>query len=251
MPRATIVILLCLGSAPAVRAADGLSVFPPTVTLDGPDDRQQLVVTETKAAKHADRTASATFATSDPAVAAVKDGVVLPAGAGEATIAVTANGLTAKVAVKVKNAAASGAVTFERDIQPIFTRFGCNAGACHGKARGQNGFQLSLLAYDNDFDFNAVATEARGRRIFPANPAFSLLLRKPTGQTPHGGGKKFAVGDATYRTVEKWIASGTPRTPADAPKLDKIVVYPDSRLMSFKANQQLAVTAHYSDGTTR
>src|SRR5688572_3370425 len=31
-------------------------------------------------------------------------------------------------------------VTFERDVQPILTRFGCNAGACHGKARGQNGF---------------------------------------------------------------------------------------------------------------
>src|SRR5436190_7859757 len=85
--------------------------------------------------------------------------------------------------------AADTVPTFERDIQPILTRAGCNAGACHGKARGQNGFQLSLLAFDNDFDFNAITSEARGRRVFPANPSFSLLLRKPSAQMPHGGGK--------------------------------------------------------------
>src|SRR5262249_26980296 len=148
-------------------------------------------------------------------------------------------------------AAAPAAPTFERDIQPILTRFGCNAGACHGKARGQNGFQLSLLAYDNDFDFNAITTEARGRRIFPANPKFSLMLRKPSAQTPHGGGKKIPEGSPEYLLLEKWITSGTPRTPASAPKLEKIAISPDSRLMTFKANQQLAVTAHYSDGSTR
>ena len=45
-----------------------------------------------------------------------------------------------------------GSVTFERDVEPILTRAGCNAGACHGKARGQNGFPLSLLGFDPDFD---------------------------------------------------------------------------------------------------
>ena len=39
-------------------------------------------------------------------------------------------------------------VTFERDVEPILTRAGCNAGACHGKSRGQNGFALSLLGFD-------------------------------------------------------------------------------------------------------
>jgi hypothetical protein len=144
-----------------------------------------------------------------------------------------------------------GAVTFENDIQPILTRFGCNAGACHGKARGQNGFQLSLLAYDHDFDFNAITAEARGRRIFPGNPAFSLLLRKASGQVPHGGGKKLPEGSPEYRTLETWIANGTPRTPADAPRLEKITVSPPSRVMSFNAALQLEVTAHYSDGTKR
>ena len=47
-------------------------------------------------------------------------------------------------------------VTFEKDVQPILTRYGCNAGQCHGKSRGQNGFQLSLLGFDSDFDFAAL-----------------------------------------------------------------------------------------------
>src|SRR5438045_5874887 len=79
------------------------------------------------------------------------------------------------------------APTFERDVEPILTRFGCNAGACHGKARGQNGFALSLLAYDPDSDYAALTAEARGRRVFPAAPAFSLVLRKASGEVPHGG----------------------------------------------------------------
>ncbi|MCS6866659.1 MAG: DUF1549 domain-containing protein, partial [Gemmata sp.] len=139
--------------------------------------------------------------------------------------------------------------TFERDIQPILTRYGCNAGACHGKSRGQNGFALSLLAYDHDFDYHAITTEARGRRIFPANPSFSLLLRKATGQVPHGGGKKLDPHSPEYRTLEKWIATGTPRTPANAPKLEKITVSPTQRLMKFSETQPLTVIAHYSDGT--
>mgnify|MGYP000462793079 CR=1 FL=1 len=36
--------------------------------------------------------------------------------------------------------------------------------------RGQNGFQLSLLGFDSDFDHNAIVKEARGRRIVRAAP---------------------------------------------------------------------------------
>ena len=39
-------------------------------------------------------------------------------------------------------------VSFDLDVLPILTAHGCNAGACHGKQRGQNGFQLSLLGFD-------------------------------------------------------------------------------------------------------
>src|SRR4051812_19912443 len=56
-------------------------------------------------------------------------------------------------------------VTFEFDVQPLLTRFGCNSGPCHGKSRGQNGFALSLLGFDSDFDYASLIHEGRGRRI--------------------------------------------------------------------------------------
>ena len=85
-------------------------------------------------------------------------------------------------------------VSFELDVLPVLTASGCNMGACHGKQRGQNGFQLSLLAFDPDFDFAALTRDARGRRLFPAAPQQSLLLQKSVASLPHGGGKRFEVG---------------------------------------------------------
>lgn len=140
--------------------------------------------------------------------------------------------------------------TFERDIEPILTRAGCNAGACHGKARGQNGFALSLLAFDPDFDFNAIVNEGRGRRLLPADPEHSLLLMKPTGAMAHGGGKKLVKGSPEYELIKRWLASGTPRTPKDSPKLTRITIEPAGITASFQHEQSLKVTAHYSDGST-
>ncbi len=142
-------------------------------------------------------------------------------------------------------------VRFELDVLPILTRAGCNAGACHGKARGQNGFQLSLLGFDADFDYAAITQEARGRRVFPAAPEHSLLLRKPTGQVPHGGGKRLELGSANYEVVRRWIAEGLPRKTANAPKLERITVEPTERILASDAEQLLLVTAYYSDGSTR
>jgi hypothetical protein len=139
-------------------------------------------------------------------------------------------------------------ITFERDVQPILTRTGCNSGACHGKARGQNGFALSLLAFDNDFDFNAIVKEARGRRLFPSNPDESLFLKKASGEMPHGGGKRLPKGSPFYATVRQWIATATPRTPSDAPKLVRVTVQPVQIIAKFEQQVPLKVLAHYSDG---
>src|SRR5262245_31665341 len=76
-------------------------------------------------------------------------------------------------------------VTFERDVEPLLTRAGCNAGACHGKARGQNGFALSLFAFDPEMDYAAIVKEGRGRRVFPADPDASLVLLKSSGTVSH------------------------------------------------------------------
>jgi hypothetical protein len=140
--------------------------------------------------------------------------------------------------------------TLERDVEPILTRYGCNAGACHGKQRGQNGFQLSLLGFAPGFDLDALAHEARGRRIFPADPERSLLLLKATARLPHGGGKRLEPGAPPYEVIRRWISAGTPCDPSDAPRLVKIAVDPEERIMAGGEGLPLRVTAHFSDGFT-
>ncbi len=149
------------------------------------------------------------------------------------------------------NALAKSTVTFESDIQPLLTRFGCNAGACHGKSRGQNGFALSLLGFNADFDYAALVQEGRGRRVFPAAPESSLVLLKATGQVPHGGGVRFDVASPHYTLLLDWIRAGLPRTPSDAPQLVRVVVEPAQQSLSPGGSAALQVFAEYSDGQRR
>ena len=58
-------------------------------------------------------------------------------------------------------------VSFTSEVMPILARQGCNSGACHGKASGQNGFRLSLLGSDPRFDYESLVRDGRGRRVFP------------------------------------------------------------------------------------
>ena len=140
---------------------------------------------------------------------------------------------------------------FANDVEPVFSRFGCNAGGCHGKASGQNGFKLSLFGFDATFDYNAIVKEARGRRVFPASPERSLLLLKPTGLAPHGGGRLFKTDSEAYQTIQSWIAQGMPVGDEKAPTLQSIEVLPRQRVLDRRAHQQVAVLAHYTDGSIR
>lgn len=142
-------------------------------------------------------------------------------------------------------------VDFENDLQPIFTRFGCNGGPCHGKARGQGGFQLSLLGFDGQQDYDAIAKEGRGRRVFPGAPENSLLIAKPAGKTPHGGGKRLEVDSPEYQTMVNWVRQGMPRKAPSAPTLQSIRVSPPSLVLAASQTQVLTVTAKYSDGAER
>jgi len=146
---------------------------------------------------------------------------------------------------------ASPPVSFELQVQPILAARGCSTGPCHGKQRGQNGFQLSLLGFDPAFDFAALTMHARGRRVFPSVPDQSLLLRKATAQVPHGGGARFAVDSDDYRVLRDWIAAGLPRRSPDEPTLVSVSATPSERFMGPSESVQLSVTAHYSDGTQR
>lgn len=142
-------------------------------------------------------------------------------------------------------------IDFETDIQPILTRFGCNSGPCHGKARGQGGFQLSLLGFDSQFDHDAITKEGRGRRLFPGAPDQSLFLQKPTAQVPHGGGRRFAANSPEYQLMLKWVQQGATRASAEAPQLLKVTVSPSLQVLANRQTTQLLVTAHFDDGSTR
>src|SRR5687767_11570113 len=142
-------------------------------------------------------------------------------------------------------------ITYELDVLPVLTAVGCNAGACHGKQRGQNGFQLSLLGFDPDFDHASLTREARGRRIFPAAPLQSLLLQKPTAGVPHGGGRRFGAEDESYTALLRWVKAGAQGSDPAAPSLASIEVEPRERILAQNVAQQLVVTAKYSDGSTR
>ena len=149
--------------------------------------------------------------------------------------------------------AASLPVTFEGIVQPILTRLGCNAGAVTASNAAKNGFQLSLLGFDSDFDYAALTQEGRGRRIAPAAIEQSLLLRKPTAQLPHGGGKRLDVGDPAYELLRRLLLVAAPAhagrtwTPRS---FSRITLEPGERLLAPRGEQQLLITAHYSDGTS-
>ena len=142
-------------------------------------------------------------------------------------------------------------VSFELEVQPILAAKGCSTGPCHGKQRGQNGFQLSLLGFDPDFDYAAIVHDARGRRVFPSSANESLLLQKATASVPHGGGKKLEIGSEAYQKLLKWIESGMPRRVPNEPSLLSVSVAPEEHFMKTNSSHQLVVTAHYSDGLRR
>ncbi|MFP6657442.1 MAG: DUF1549 domain-containing protein [Pirellulales bacterium] len=141
-------------------------------------------------------------------------------------------------------------VTFENDIIPILSRFGCNSSGCHGKAEGQNGFKLSVFGFDPGGDYDALTREGRGRRVFPGVAGRSLLLQKISGAIPHGGGVRIDADRPEFKLVRNWIESGVPRSAAGDPVVERVDLSPREAVLSFGRQQKLRVVATYSDGAT-
>jgi hypothetical protein len=140
---------------------------------------------------------------------------------------------------------------FENDILPILGRYGCNSSGCHGKSEGQGGFKLSVFAFDPDSDYSALTKEGRGRRVFPANAEASLLLRKASGRTAHGGGTRLQYGSEDYKTLRGWIAAGLPLGSPDAPRVIGLRVEPAEQVMALRTDLPLKVIAKLSDGSEK
>lgn len=220
--------------------------------LSGRDARLQLIVAgQSEDESLHDATHGVTFTTKPAGIVEIDRAVVIPIADGEVEItARDVNGLTTQTTLKVVDTGDEALVSFPGRIVPIFTKLGCNSGGCHGKAAGQNGFRLSLLGFQPQEDYEYLIRESRGRRISPASPNHSLLLRKAANVSPHGGGQRLEIESHEYRMLRRWIAQGMPYGEDDEPHVTAIEVLPQHRRLSASTDQQLSVVAHYSDDST-
>ena len=252
-------ILICLLAAGSLAAAKDRPVRlefqagpDKTLSLRGSEDRRQILVNAVfPDGSTIDFTRAVTYSASPAKIVSVdRDGVVSPISNGTASItARTADGLTATLGVQASGAQTMSPINFANQIVPIFTKTGCNAGGCHGKSSGQNGFKLSLLGFEPAEDYEHLVKEARGRRLFPAAPENSLLLLKATATLPHGGGKRIEPDSDDYHLLVRWIAQGMPVGRTNDPVVARIEVIPTERTIARGGQQQLVVLAHYSDGS--
>ncbi len=179
-------------------------------------------------------------------------GLIRPADDGSAKLTVRYRGLTRLINVTAANISGDhGEVDFIRDVSPILSRLGCNAGTCHGAQKGKNGFKLSLRGYDPVLDLRALTDDLAARRINSAAPEESLMLRKTLGTTPHQGGVVMTEGDPHHTILRRWIADGS-ELDLKSPSVTGIDIFPINPIVqSTAAQQQVRVVAHYSDGSNR
>ncbi len=231
----------------------GLEAYPTSVALDGPRDRQTLVVRGiTDSGLTVDLTRQSRFVLADPTRASVDGPLLRPLADGDTALSITAAGASIVVPVAVRGASATPPpISFRLDVEPILSRSGCASGACHGSARGQDGFHLSLFGYDPVGDYRALTAELPGRRLNLAAPERSLLATKSIGAVQHSGGERFKATDPRYATMVGWIAEGARDDTPDLPSLVGIDLYPPEIALVAGQSQALGVRARYSDGSDR
>jgi WD40 repeat protein len=237
---------------PAGMKIASLSVEPRSVQLTHKFAYAQLVVTAKLASGELlDVTRLVESKPVQPLVEVTRSGFVMPRAEGKTTLALQLGGQTAYVPVVVAGLNHEPEVDFVRDVMPLLSRMGCNAGTCHGSAQGKNGFKLSLRGYDPIFDVRALTDDLQSRRVNIASPDDSLMLLKTTGAVPHVGGQLTKPGEPYYEIIRNWIASGA-KLRADSPKVAKIEVTPHNPVVqAVGAKQQLRVLATYTNGQVR
>lgn len=225
---------------------------PGPQVLRGADARKQLLVVGRYAdGRVEDQTRRVRYEARPAGVVAIDAaGLVRPVAEGKVRVTARAPGkLRAQVTLEVVQLADPPPVNFVNQVVPIFTKHGCNAGACHGKSSGQNGFKLSLLGFYPDEDYEYLTKESRGRRVFPTAPEGSLLLLKATGTLAHGGGRRLELDGPEYQLLVRWMEQGLPYGRPEDPVIERLEVFPAQRTLARGGEQQLAVLATYSDGT--
>jgi len=234
------------------REARSIRVTPNPISLGGSNRLQQLQVTATgPEGRQFDVTHHATLRIGDSNTAVLEGTTLRGVSDGDTQLSVLYGNHAVTLKVAVSDHATFPPVHFKNDIMPILSKLGCNSGGCHGKQSGQNGFKLSVFGFDPQADYNALVKEARGRRVSLAAPGGSLLVAKTSNTVAHGGGARTTSGSADHQVLSGWVAQGAPWGDDGAPQVASVRVSPLQRILNTSSDQQLLVTAVYTDGSTR
>ncbi len=250
----------CLVLASAFARGDGasppapvaLDVFPKALALDGPRDARRVLVTGVLAdGSKVDLSGSARFE-APSGVDFDPRGFAHGRRDGSYPVRVVAAGMSADLAVVVTGSGGPRPVSFVRDVAPVLSRAGCNAGTCHGSAKGKKGFKLSLRGYDLDYDHAQLVEDLAGRRFNRSAPDQSLMLLKPTMSVPHEGGQALPPDAPAYGLLRDWIAQGVRSDVGATARVASLEVHPPVIDLAREGqSQQVLVIARYPDGSTR
>ena len=153
------------------------------------------------------------------------------------------------VASKQNISKSSDRVDFENDLMPVFTKFGCNAGACHGAAAGRGEFKLSLFGGNPQADYKAIVRQLAGRRINLMHPEESLVILKPTAQISHGGRQVLNEDGEGAQLIRSWIQQGARYETQH--QLERVEISPQRHVITnLESPIQLQAKAHFSNSTT-
>lgn len=231
-----------------------LVVQPETITLSGPRAVQQIIVT----GKYSDNTERDLTPLCEMAVEAADlvdlgpGGFLLPKKNGTTGLNVKAGGKTLRVPLVVKDLEKPQPVSFRHQLIAALNVGGCNQGACHGTPSGKGGFRLSLRGFDPAADYLQLTRDVMGRRTDRLDPHASLIVQKAQGLIPHEGGQRYQPRSVPSEMMLGWLTEGLQDDPATLPALTKIEVTPGARVLNAPSRwQQVAVNAHFADGSIR
>ena len=247
-------VMFLVGLSPAFAGAPAtlaeLKVFPAAVDLHGRRDRQSLAVQGIYTdGTTRDATSQAVCSLAATAVARLENATVYPLGDGATSLKVAFEGKEVVLPVTVTNAALERPISFKLDVMPVFMKGGCNAGSCHGAARGKDGFRLSLFGFDPENDHRRLTTEFIGRRVNLAVPEESLMIEKAVGKVPHTGGQRFTEDSQMCQTLLRWLKAGVPADGANVARCTGLEIEPRQMVLESNSTHRVVVTATYSDGT--
>jgi hypothetical protein len=232
-----------------------LAVHPQTIYLTGPRSMRQLLVTGRYSdGSERDLTTYCKLETAVPDILKVgRHGFLQAKNNGKTTLIINVGELTTQVPVTVSDFGKPQPVSFRHDFIAALNVAGCNAGSCHGIPSGRGGFKLSLRGYLPATDYLELTHSAFGRRTNQFNPDASLIMKKGMGIVSHEGGPRLlSANKVPQEMIRTWLKEGLRNDATDLPALEKIEVFPATRVQLAPARrQQLAVLAHYSDGRVR